>query len=250
MPLPIHITGHSMGGALGMLAALEIAQLRRCRNYPLKPREGEGVSTCTFAAPRIGDVGFAELFTKTFPSEQDHWALQVDTDAVPHLPFAAWGFRHPRGIAVLGEPADEEPADEVPADEVEGGLTRGTMSRGVGGDDGVEGASVETSSAMDEGQLLSARLDDLGETVHDVRPKNLDVVNWATMHDLSEYVRRLEALQGPGARLEAQQGPGSTSEEQQGSGGTLGEKESVVHGDGDGSVSDGGKAPGGAYWGI
>ena len=78
-PTPIHITGHSMGGAIGMLAALEIAHLRRCRNHPTS-----SVSTCTFATPRLGDAAFAALYERTFPRAEDHWALakHATADAV------------------------------------------------------------------------------------------------------------------------------------------------------------------------
>ena len=57
-------------------------------------------ATYTFAAPR-GNCPFAELFERTFPSASAHWALQNASDAIPHLPFAAWGFRHPGQIAKL-----------------------------------------------------------------------------------------------------------------------------------------------------
>jgi len=36
---------------------------------------------------------------------RDHWALQAASDAVPHLPFHAWGFRHPEGVLKLGDGA-------------------------------------------------------------------------------------------------------------------------------------------------
>ena len=218
-PSPIHITGHSMGGAMAMVAALEIAHFRRCRGYPLNPRAGEGVSTCTFAAPRIGDNTFAELFAQTFPHERDHWALQVDSDAVPHLPFAAWGFRHPKGIAILSEHGSEQAADDaasVPSgaglDGLRGhahaadaaadgrGHQHATPQGGVVGDPSyasLGGVAKAKAAVMAATVALSPRLYDEGETVHDVRPKDHDVVNWATMHDLAEYIRRLELLETP-----------------------------------------------------
>jgi len=219
-PSKIHVTGHSMGGAMAMVAALEIAHLRRCRGYHIKPREGEGVSTCTFAAPRIGDNTFAELFARTFPRERDHWALQVDSDAVPHLPFAAWGFRHPKGIAILRENgSDGAPnAASVPsggsgdsvrepvrvADAIaDGGATRPIVSQDqMAGQHAHEQAGIAGKAPPAVASVeLSPRLHDAGETVHDVRPKDRDVVNWATMHDLAEYIRRLELLDGPSSAV-------------------------------------------------
>jgi len=88
------LTGHSMGGSLAMLAALDFANVQPA----LRP-----LTTCTIAAPRVGDDRFAELFSRVFPDASHHWALQAAQDAVPHLPFAAWGFRHPDGVVVLPE---------------------------------------------------------------------------------------------------------------------------------------------------
>jgi hypothetical protein len=88
------LTGHSMGGAMAMLAALDLAH----HKPHLRP-----VSTYTFAAPRVGDARFARLFSETFPRAEHHWALQAASDAIPHLPFRAWGFEHPEGVAVLSE---------------------------------------------------------------------------------------------------------------------------------------------------
>ena len=96
--MKMHVTGHSMGGALGMLASLELAARGAARPELDKFNEH---ATYTFAAPRVGNCPFAELFERTFPSASAHWALQNAGDAIPHLPFAAWGFRHPGQIAKL-----------------------------------------------------------------------------------------------------------------------------------------------------
>lgn len=66
--LGLVLTGHSMGGAMAMLAALDFAHTQP----KLRP-----VSTYTFAAPRVGDSRFARLFSSTFPLKKHHWALQV-----------------------------------------------------------------------------------------------------------------------------------------------------------------------------
>lgn len=94
--LGLVLTGHSMGGAMAMLAALDLGR----HSERLRP-----VTTYTFAAPRVGDARFARLFSQTFPSAASHWALQAEADAVPHLPFKAWGFEHPQGVAVISDEA-------------------------------------------------------------------------------------------------------------------------------------------------
>ena len=95
-PLEVHITGHSMGGAVAMLAAMEINHLRKHGEMHVQTPQ-----TFTFAAPRLGDAAFADLFTRAFPEPDKFWAVQAPSDAVPHLPFSAWGFRHPEGVLKL-----------------------------------------------------------------------------------------------------------------------------------------------------
>lgn len=71
--LPLLVTGHSMGGALGALAATRLAG----RKEPLR--------VYTFGSPRFGDVRFCESYrTPTF-------RMVNHLDIVPELPLA--GFR-------------------------------------------------------------------------------------------------------------------------------------------------------------
>jgi len=100
--LKLYVTGHSMGGAIGQLASWELAHRLRGR----RSENRYGIHrTYTFAAPRVGNCAFAQHFGQTFPRAADHWALQAAADAVPHLPFAAWGFQHPEGVLKLGCPS-------------------------------------------------------------------------------------------------------------------------------------------------
>ena len=101
-------------------------------------------------------------FTRTFPEASDHWALQAPSDAVPHLPFRAWGFRHPTGVAKLGE-----------------------------------GHVV-----CEDGGPAIRRSDDRGDTVDWLRPANGDVRSWAFCHDLRKYVEYLKALVDVDATVE------------------------------------------------
>ena len=161
--LELHVTGHSMGGAMATLAALEIAHRQRMQQQHRGVVARAGLAafarpeTYTFAAPRVGDAFFADFFTRTFPAPHEYWALQAPSDAVPHLPFSAWGFRHPTGVAKLGvEPSDRNHCTAAPI----------------------------------------RRSADEGDSVELLRPKDGDVKNWAFCHDLAEYVHHLQQLAG------------------------------------------------------
>lgn len=70
---PLFITGHSLGGALATLAALDIA-----RNTPfIAP------VVYTFGAPRVGDPKFVQAYNYSVSA---HWRFQNEFDIVPHLP--------------------------------------------------------------------------------------------------------------------------------------------------------------------
>jgi triacylglycerol lipase len=78
---PLYVTGHSKGGGLAFLAG-----------YRLWKNSFEPTATYTFAAPRVGDAGFAALFDDKLKSKT--WRLEYRDDIVPHLPphTAAWTF--------------------------------------------------------------------------------------------------------------------------------------------------------------
>lgn len=70
--LPCYITGHSLGGALATLAALDLAL-----HLPhLKPR----IQLYTYAAPRVGDPTFAAKYTQLIPN---NYRVINLADAVP-----------------------------------------------------------------------------------------------------------------------------------------------------------------------
>ena len=87
-----------------MFASLELAA--RLRDPRCHQPFSAGHVTYTFAAPRLGNAIFAKLYDAAFESRTDHWALQRANDAIPHLPFQSWGYRHPHGVAYI-EPSDE-----------------------------------------------------------------------------------------------------------------------------------------------
>jgi triacylglycerol lipase len=69
---PLCITGHSLGGALATLAALDLAVVK-----PL---------VITFGSPRVGNHAFAETYQAKVP---DTWRVYNLRDVVSHLPPAA-----------------------------------------------------------------------------------------------------------------------------------------------------------------
>lgn len=71
--LPLFITGHSLGGALATLAAVDIAT-NTIFSSPI---------VYTFGAPRVGDPSFVKYYNYTVPI---HWRIQNKYDIVPHLP--------------------------------------------------------------------------------------------------------------------------------------------------------------------
>ncbi|WP_259391517.1 lipase family protein [Paenibacillus sp. 1011MAR3C5] len=70
---PLFITGHSLGGALATLAALDIAT-----NTPFS-----APMVYTFGAPRVGDPRFVQTYNYIVPV---HFRFQNEFDIVPHLP--------------------------------------------------------------------------------------------------------------------------------------------------------------------
>jgi triacylglycerol lipase len=79
--VPTFITGHSLGGAIASIAALDAAS-----NAGNLPRP----TVYTFAAPRAGDPTFAALFDARFNGADitSSWRIVNRNDAVPYLPPA------------------------------------------------------------------------------------------------------------------------------------------------------------------
>ncbi|CAM9919266.1 unnamed protein product [Phaeothamnion confervicola] len=75
----VYVTGHSLGGALAVLAALDIVET------------GIPVRCYTFGMPRVGNRAWADYLRRALPV-----AVRVthNRDAVPHMPPTSFGFRH------------------------------------------------------------------------------------------------------------------------------------------------------------
>jgi hypothetical protein len=77
----IYISGHSLGGAISSIAAID-----------LKQRLGYNVvGSYTFGSPRVGNVDFSELYQKLVGNTK---RFTNNADIVPHLPPILFGFRH------------------------------------------------------------------------------------------------------------------------------------------------------------
>jgi pimeloyl-ACP methyl ester carboxylesterase len=76
-------TGHSLGGALATLCALELKKLVPAAS----------VSLYTYGIPRVGDQTFATFIESSLGSNS--YRVTHLNDPVPRLPGRLFGFRHP-----------------------------------------------------------------------------------------------------------------------------------------------------------
>ena len=80
---PVYTTGHSLGGALAVIAAYVL-------EYDLHvPVSG----VFTYGAPRVGNSAFAKFFNGASDTHVTY-RLTHHRDPVPHLPMKVLGFRH------------------------------------------------------------------------------------------------------------------------------------------------------------
>lgn len=77
----VTVTGHSLGGALATLCAVDIQY-----NFPKT-----AVDVYTFGAPRVGNDGFRESFNRRVPNS---YRFVHGMDIVPAIPRPWQGYRH------------------------------------------------------------------------------------------------------------------------------------------------------------
>ncbi|KAI0013481.1 alpha/beta-hydrolase [Xylariaceae sp. FL0662B] len=110
---PIYLIGHSLGGAVAALAALELKVIFGWDN----------LIVTTFGEPRVGNDGFVkyldavfELSEATTPVEE--WTYRRMThvdDPVPLLPLSEWGYMsHAGEIFISKHDLPPEPSDIFP----------------------------------------------------------------------------------------------------------------------------------------
>ncbi|RKP15850.1 alpha/beta-hydrolase, partial [Rozella allomycis CSF55] len=80
------VTGHSQGGVLAVLAAVDILENLH-PNYK--------VEVITIGQPRIGNSAFSSYVNHLF-IKNDATLIRVtnSNDLIPHLPLSLWGFQH------------------------------------------------------------------------------------------------------------------------------------------------------------
>ena len=95
---PIYVTGHSLGGALALLAALELK------------RQGFNIAQVyTFGQPRVGNAAFKRLYEKSLGDRTYRLVFQEDLVArVPFLPAWHDPYRHVTGEIFLSSFGDVE----------------------------------------------------------------------------------------------------------------------------------------------
>ena len=74
-------TGHSLGGALATLAALDFEY----------HNPNENIECATYGCPRVGNKGFVESYNKRVPST---WRVEYESDIITMAPPKFWGFEH------------------------------------------------------------------------------------------------------------------------------------------------------------
>jgi pimeloyl-ACP methyl ester carboxylesterase len=111
---PIYLVGHSLGGAVAALAALELKVALRW----------DDVVVTTFGEPRVGNKGLREFIDRVFDvagrsngsSDADlerrtYRRVSHANDPVPLLPLTEWGYRAHAGEVFIAKP-DLQPAPE------------------------------------------------------------------------------------------------------------------------------------------
>ncbi|KAI1828633.1 Alpha/Beta hydrolase protein [Xylaria intraflava] len=107
---PIHVIGHSLGGAVGALAALEL-------KVNLK---WDQIIVTTFGEPQVGNIGFVNYLDTAFnlqddgnnPERRTYRRVTHIDDPVPLLPLSEWGYRSHAGEFFISKPGlPPEPSD-------------------------------------------------------------------------------------------------------------------------------------------
>jgi len=79
--LPLHVTGHSLGGAMATDAAFDLVL-----------NHGFTAGAYTFGSPRAGNYVYAAILGQRLSY---HFRVTHNNDVVPHLPARSFGFHHP-----------------------------------------------------------------------------------------------------------------------------------------------------------
>jgi hypothetical protein len=102
-PEPVFITGHSLGGALAIIAAERIRRELKI----------EASAVYTFGAPRVGSPAFARSYNASGLGERTYRLIH-GLDIVPTLPPSRLGFRH-AGRMIMCERGSRFTGAETPS---------------------------------------------------------------------------------------------------------------------------------------
>lgn len=107
---PVHLVGHSLGGAVACLAALE-----------LKVSLGwDNVVVTTFGEPRVGNTPWAHFVDNVFDLNEEtdlekrsYRRLTHENDPVPLLPLEEWGYRPHAGEIFISKESLTPSEDDI-----------------------------------------------------------------------------------------------------------------------------------------
>ncbi|KAJ1558073.1 hypothetical protein HK405_014482, partial [Cladochytrium tenue] len=129
------VVGHSLGGALALLAGVDLAI------NPVAESNSSGssssctlpVSVYTLGQPRVGDAGFS-TFVSGLAGLATAARIVNGRDAVVHMPVEAMGFRHVAGERWIVPPGDADCGAVVTCDDASNGGEDTDCANSVGAD--------------------------------------------------------------------------------------------------------------------
>jgi triacylglycerol lipase len=105
---PIYITGHSLGGALALVASAVLGGTQAGTN--LVPLGDRIAAVYTFGAPRVGGRDFEECV------KAPHYRVVNHSDLVPWMPPTwVFGYRHSGDVRILRRYGDWPAREQMPA---------------------------------------------------------------------------------------------------------------------------------------
>ncbi|KAL6903678.1 hypothetical protein ACP4OV_004491 [Aristida adscensionis] len=110
----VYVTGHSLGGALATLLALELSSSQMAKNGVIF------VTMYNFGSPRVGNRRFAEVYNAP-PKVKDSWRIVNHRDIIPTVP-RLMGYCHVEAPVYLkfGDVKNDLVNDEILDDEDQG----------------------------------------------------------------------------------------------------------------------------------
>jgi|GEM_PF-881459 len=89
---PLTVTGHSLGGAIATIAALDV-------QYNITQHTGQAIELYTYGAPRVGNAALVNSFRQRVPNS---YRFVYGWDVVTRVPRAWQGYEHVPELQHLG----------------------------------------------------------------------------------------------------------------------------------------------------